>query len=294
MDWRLIAAILTSSLFALSAESYGNATMGAGALEIATKKVPELRVVDVRTLTATEKQTLIALAEEAWDKSPAMDWGTREEPDAPLKALDSWLLKACEVKLPLSKVYADIVATVRSRVMVARDKDETTKSHQRIDVAAVATSIADIVRVISDSKQFPEAFYEPGTPTIPFDFSGAKSLELDCIPILHEAVVTVRNAGSDEQLLNAQYPRSVAQVIVKALLLGRRQFTAPESPSAAEQALQTFDTWMPSIMDKLEESVRASAVGTRYEQQVLDACLRSLSLDSRATEPEFYGHARIQ
>ena len=37
-----------------------------------------------------------------------------------------------------------------------------------------------------------------------------------------------------------------------------------------------------------------SAIGTRYEQQVLSACFRELKLDVRATVPQFYGQARLQ
>jgi len=267
--------------------------MGAGALEIATKKLPEVRVLDVRQLTEPQKKKLIELAEDVWSKSTPMDWGIREEPDASLKELDAWLLERFGIDLSLSAIYSDVVTTVRSRIAVARDKEETIRTHQRVDVAAVANSIADIVRVLRDSKQFPEAFVESDASTIPFDFSSSKSLELDCTPILHEAVVEIKNGGSEKVLLHAQYPRPIAQVIVKSLLLGRRQFKVPDSPSTAEEALRNFDAWMPTIMERLQESVRTSAVGTRYEQQVLDACLRSLSLDVRATEPEFYGHAHV-
>jgi hypothetical protein len=48
ISWKLVAAVMTSSLFALALESYGSASMGAGALEVPTKKLRELRVVDVR------------------------------------------------------------------------------------------------------------------------------------------------------------------------------------------------------------------------------------------------------
>jgi hypothetical protein len=41
VEWRVLGAVLTSSLFALAAESFGSASMGAGALEIPTTKVHE-------------------------------------------------------------------------------------------------------------------------------------------------------------------------------------------------------------------------------------------------------------
>lgn len=50
LDWRLVAAVLTSSLFALAAESFGDASLGAGALELATTMIQGLRVVGIRDL----------------------------------------------------------------------------------------------------------------------------------------------------------------------------------------------------------------------------------------------------
>lgn len=50
IDWRVLGAVLTSSLFALSAESFGSASMGAGVLELATQMTHGIRVVDIRDL----------------------------------------------------------------------------------------------------------------------------------------------------------------------------------------------------------------------------------------------------
>lgn len=293
LSWKLIAAVVTSSLFALAVESYGSATMGAGALELATKKLPEIRVPDIRNLTAAERKQLIKLAENVWNKSIPMEWGTGQEPSKLLLELDTFLLALTGADVSLSQIYSDINSLVSSRILIARDKEQTIKNHQRVDVVAVARSITDNVQTLFESKRFPDDFYDTRNLGIAFDFTNAKSLDLECIPMLHQAVVEVRNAASNEVLLHAQYPRSVAQVIVRALLLGRRRFTAPDNADAAQEALANFEKWIPTIVDRVEEGARMSAVGTRYEQQVLSACFRILNLDLRAVAPQFYGHARI-
>ncbi|HEX8817285.1 MAG TPA: hypothetical protein VF753_17455 [Terriglobales bacterium] len=294
LDWKLVAAIVTSSLFALAVESYGSATMGAGALELATKKLPELRVPDIRNLVETERKRLIALVEAVWKEAAPIEWSTGQEPRKELKELDTFLLALIGTEVSLAQIYADINALVASRILIARDKEQTTKAHQRVDVAAVAKSIASSVQTLLDSKRFPDDFYDPVSAGIVFDFTNAKSLDIECTPILHQAVIEVRNPASSEVMLHAQYPRAVAQVIVRALLLGRRRFVAPENQESAEEALATFDKWLPTIVEKVEESARMTAMGTKYEQQVLSACFRALNLDIRATAPQFYGEARLQ
>lgn len=46
--WKLLAAILSSTLFSLSLESSGGSSLGAGALEITTKKLRDIKIIDFR------------------------------------------------------------------------------------------------------------------------------------------------------------------------------------------------------------------------------------------------------
>ncbi len=294
LNWKLVAAVLTSSLFALSVESNGSATMGAGALELATKKLPDVCVPDVRKLTKADREELICLAESVWGKSLPIQWGTGCEASADLRKLDTFLLRLTDTAVSVSQIYSDVDATVNSRILIAKDKKQTTKKHHGVNVAVVANGIAGSVSTLLESKQFPDAFHIADGPGITFDFSSANALDLDCTLILNEAVVDVANAISKEVLLHAQYATPVAQVIAKALLLGRRRFTVPDNPDKANEALANFDAWIRVIVEKIEEGARMSAVGTRYEQQVLDASFDALKLDPRATAPQFYGHAHVR
>src|SRR5437870_640531 len=47
IDWECLAGVLSSSLFALALESQGAASLGAGALELPTKKLRSIPVFDV-------------------------------------------------------------------------------------------------------------------------------------------------------------------------------------------------------------------------------------------------------
>lgn len=253
-----------------------------------------MRVPDIRNLSVAEKGQLAALVESVWKGESPVEWGTEKQPQKALQALDTFLLALVGAEIPLTEIYADLNDVVHSRILVARDKEQSTKSHQRVDVAAVARSIAVSVQTLLDSKRFPDDFYDSGSAGLVFDFTDSRSLDIECVPMLDQAVVDIRNAVTGDVLLNEQYPRPMAQVIVRALLLGRRRFVAPNDAALAEDALQNFDAWLSTILERVEEGARMSSVGTRYEQQVFSACFRELKLDVRATAPQFYGQARLQ
>src|SRR5438270_9771408 len=225
IDWKVVAALLTSSLFALSAESYGSASMGAGVLELATTMTHGLRVADVRNLKdAKAIEDLIALAEKVWTGTKPVDWEITEQPPAEMQELDKWFLSHLDTKVTLDRVYADIVATMKSRIAVARDKDVQTKQGEQVNINTVASGIADTVRPLVESRSFPESFVPLASNMQTLDFSHARKLEIECHPMMGNAVLVVREIGGDV-LLEGQLPHITAQIIVKALLMGRRKFS---------------------------------------------------------------------
>lgn len=293
ISWKVVASALTSSLFALSAESFGSASMGAGALELATTMIHGLRVIDVRSLKDEKAITdLVTLANTVWKHTNPIDWSTIEEPPKEVQELDRWFLSQMENKVTLERVYADLVKTLKSRLTVAEDKDVQTKKGEQVNIATVAGGIAETVRPLLESVSFPESFLDQASPLQPLDFSHAANMEINCIPIMHEALLIVRS-GSTDVLIEGQYPRSVAQVIVKALLMGRRKFNYPTEIAAAETALKGFSDWFPKVLNKIANGCGMSAVGTSYEEDVYDAVLEALNLDKHISAPEFYGDLRI-
>ena len=68
LQWTELGAMLTSSVLALSVEAEGSARMGAGALELATKKLARIRVPDIRDLSPGQRERLVQLASTVWDR----------------------------------------------------------------------------------------------------------------------------------------------------------------------------------------------------------------------------------
>jgi hypothetical protein len=292
VDWEVLAAFLTSSLFALSAESFGSASLGAGALELATTMIHGLRVVDVRDLKDSHaKNDLILLAQEVWKTKP-FDWSAEGSPPNEVQELDNWFLTQMGTTVTLDRLYSDLAATLRSRLTVAEDKEVQTKQGQQIDIDIVAGGIAETVRPLLESKRFPESFVDNGVETMPLDVSHASKLEIECRPMMDQALVSVTN-GPTDVLFEAQFPRSVAQVIVKALLMGRRNFSFPTEVASAERALKELSKWLPKVLQKITTGCGMSAVGTSYEEEVYDDVLEMLHLDKNVFSPEFYGNLRL-
>lgn len=294
LEWEVLGAVLTSSLFGLAAESFGSASMGAGALEIPTTKVQDVRVIDVRGITdPAEKTQLVSLANVVWTRTAPVDWFSADRPPQEVQQLDSWLLSRMGASVTLEKVYIDLVQTLRARLAIARDKVVSVKEGVRVDIMALAQGVADTVRPVLESRSFPESFAEQGTATQRVDFSGAARLEVECHPLMSQAIVLVRD-GADHILLEAQYPRSVAQVIVKAMLLGRRNFAFPIDPGAATAVLKGFSPWLAKLLNKIQTGCGLSAVGTRYEEDVHNAVLQTLDIDRNISTQEFYGHFQVR
>ncbi len=285
--------MLTSSLFAFSAESFGSASMGAGALELATTMIHGLRVVDVRNLKDEEAiKDLITLADKVWTETHPVDWYVADKPPQQVQDLDKWFLSQMEAKVALDRVYSDLVATLKSRLTIAEDKNVQTKKGEQINIGTVANGIAEAVRPLLESRSFPESFVENGANTTPLDLSHAGKLEIECHPMMGETTLIIKD-GAGDVLAKGQFPRSIAQVIVKALLMGRRKFNHPTEIAAAEVALKGFAEWFPKVLNKIAAGCGMSAVGTSYEEDVYNAVLEALHLDPHISSPEFYGDLRI-
>ena len=291
VSWKVLAAMITSSLFVLAAESWGSANLGGGALELATTNLRGLQVLDVRDLKDEKAQSdLVSLAEDVWCKSSPVDWESVKEPPHDVTELDKWLLSRMKTTVTSARIHEDIVDTVHSRLVLASDKGEKKRKKEKLDIGTVAGGVVDSVRPLLESAQFPESFVPDAAESLTFTFPSKGVLSLESLAVMDQTVVVVRS-HTGEILLEKQYPRVVAQVIVKALLTGRRTFTAPSHVDVAQEVLSQFDPWFHKVVGRIEDGCAASAVGTSYEQKVHDAVMAALHLNVFITVPEFYGKA---
>lgn len=278
LDWRALGAMASSSVFALCLECQGATSMGAGALELATTQLAGLDVPDIRRLSADERKWLIQLAEAVWKHEKPFDWRSSSEPGPLLRVLDDWLLSYLKAGISTSAVYRGLRETCASRFRLAESKGRVMKTAEAKDVEALAETIASSIRPVLEGRQFPEAFGEQIGDTFPIDLSHPRRVSVKCERFFGETLVLVTDTTTGLTLLDRTYSNEVAEVIVRALLIGRRSFAVPSEVVVARAVLGAYRSWALEISQKIEEGCALSAVGTRFEHAVRAAVLRRLEL----------------
>ncbi|MGI0133413.1 MAG: hypothetical protein ACREBW_00430, partial [Candidatus Micrarchaeaceae archaeon] len=159
IEWKELAALLTSTLFAYSVEINGSASMGAGALEAPTTKLRAYPIFDIRTLSAKDRNSLVTLGIAVWNDSAPVDWSDESAlPGKALKKLDEWLLKKSKRNVSVDTLYNDLKAVCFSRVSIAKDKAKKVKKRKADSIGSVAESIAKAVAPKLEARNFPEDF----------------------------------------------------------------------------------------------------------------------------------------
>jgi hypothetical protein len=273
-DRYLLAGVLCSRLFALALESHGISSLGGGALELPTEKLREIPVFDIRTLTPKERKELFDLSNEMWLNEKPINWGKEKHPGMRGKELDEWILDKMGVAVRTTQLYKDIVEVCRARTLMAERKKTAAKKVVREEVSLVAERIAESVRPLLEGKQFPEAFCQPGKCNLDFDISNHGVLAVDCQPLMGTAILKMEDASTGKIVINRQYPTEVAEVIVNALLLGRRKFSAPQDRVSALAVLNEMRIWLANLIEKIENACQSSALGTRFEQELQERTCR--------------------
>jgi hypothetical protein len=265
IEWKEIAAALTSSLFAYSLEINGSASMGAGALEAPTTKLRDYPVLDVSKLKAAQKKKLVSLAEAVWNKETPLDWSSDDwKPGPKLRALDEWIVQTAQRNVTIDRMYDDIRATCQSRIAVADDKKRQTKKRHSDSVGNVANSIVQAILPKFQTKNFPDDFADGIKLDLPLIFDRANLKEITVGHLLdsYDIEVLTRTGAKAYQ---ATHSRPVAEAIIRALLVGRSQFSVSTDRKAMDQAVNKFLTWIFQIEKEIETAISESALGTGYE-----------------------------
>ncbi|MDZ4858043.1 MAG: hypothetical protein SGI88_03600 [Candidatus Hydrogenedentes bacterium] len=265
LEWELLGAVMTSTLFAYSMEINGSASMGAGALEAPTSKLRRYPVFDPRTLTSAQQGELVKLGKAVWQGEAPVNWGAAKvSPGPKLRALDGWLLGKAKSGVKIEQLYADLKATCDSRIAVAQDKTKTQKKRKSASIGSVAEGIAKSLEALLNTRQFPESFYSSDADTISFHVDRGLVRRVQIAPFMDTADVTLLADGGKE-IQTGNYPLPVAEAIVRAVLLGREKFAVPSDSGVAEDLVKAFLTWFDDVRIRLDVAISESALGTGYE-----------------------------
>ena len=274
-----LAAVITSTLFAYSLEINGSASLGAGALEAPTRALRSYPVYDVRDLSPREHAELRRLVNDVWENEEPVDWlDAKAAPGQYLRRLDEWFLRKAERSMSVHVIYRDLAEVCRLRVSVARDKTRVTKKSQSESISRVAMSVAESVRGLLELRRFPEDFMEvQDSDALSLMIAEGHLRQIDIYRLMDMA--ELRLAGDDGNVIyEDSIPWSVGEVIVRACLLGRREFTVSSSERVAERALREFHDWFREIDARLKTAIADSSLGTGYEEKLTREVYRLLGL----------------
>ena len=294
LAWTELAALLTSSVFALSVEAEGSASLGAGALEMPTTKLARLRVPDIRRLSRTKRQRLVQLARLVWDDKNPVNW-TDPDPQISeaLGELDQFVLDAFGGGLSAQQLRAAIKTAVETRRRIAGAKSKSRKAAEKADVATVAEGIVKGIRAQIDGVQFPESFLPQDCGTRPLELDSQQSHSLLYQPFL--GTVHVRVTDADDRVeFEETFGEAVGGVLVRALMLGRRKFDFPEDEVVAVAALHKFLGWIRPILDDIEEACTSSFLGGRFDSEVLRTAYLQLGWSEHVGAAELPEHISLQ
>ncbi|MDE0082880.1 MAG: N-6 DNA methylase [Gammaproteobacteria bacterium] len=276
VEWTELAALLTSSVFALSVEAEGSASLGGGALEMATTKLARIRVPDIRRFPPKKRQRLVLLARSVWEHDEPVNWtDTNLDISEELDQLDQFILDECGGVLSAQQLHTAIRTAVEARRRIARDKSKARKAAVKADVTTVAEGIVKGIRTQADAVQFPESFLPLGCVTRLVELDSRQPYSLLYQPFLGTVTVRVISAG-DHLEFEHTVAEAIGELIVRALMLGRRNFEFPEDESVAVVALHKFVGWIRPILDEIEDACASSFLGSRLDNRVLQTTYSKL------------------
>ena len=281
MSNQLLAAVVTSTVFAFAFEINGSASMGAGALEATTTRLREYPVPDPRTLSRAERAELIRLAQAVWAGEAPVDWLSALRPGPALAALDRWLLDKAGGRVSSEVLYRDLAQACAARVRVAHDKARISQKRRSENITNVARTLAARVRQRIEAHQYPDTFMLPDTATEMITLPSGAVRHIATTPFLVRTTVVV-TGDRDRALFRATLDSAVAETIIRAILMGRSQFRVPAEPADAASLLTRFLAWFDEIQRDLRNAINETAFGTGYEDRLTAETYRHLGIDARA------------
>lgn len=271
-----LAALLTSSVVSFSIEINGSFSMGGGVLEVPTTKLRTYPVPDIRQWSNADRKQLVSLAKKAWMSSKPIDWSSDDVPDKKLVALDEFVLQHIDGGISTDALYKDLKSAVQVRYRLAKDKSGKQTKRQSESITSVATSVASKVSPVLETKLFPEGFVSSKASMEHFDLLGKSWRVIKLHPMMGQTELWFE--AEDGEQTQETFPCSVAEIIVRSILLGRSNFDYPNDENESKSILDDMHDWLATLQGILDESIAASAAGSGYEDTVMNASLSMLRI----------------
>lgn len=286
VDEGLATAFLCSSLFALALEVNGDLGLGAGVLTLGVRSLIDLPCPDLGEDIEAAPLTDLAQALDALLKTrppSALD----VHPGSAVEQLDTELMKILGLShLAVEGVRSEVARLTASRRLLASERRSFKIASAELDVKEVAENVYEKLRAWHSGRQFPE------------DFQSTEDLmhiTLPNVPLTVETFVMMGGCDfkvlqadqSHKVLLSASYDDSVAEMILRALQMGRHDFNVVPTHERAIAALDEFENFMEELQLRLDTAIAETGVGARWEGEIRRRVLDEAKLDMRELRRPF-------
>lgn len=274
VPFELVSAYLSSSFYALALEVNGDMGMGGGVLTSRLENLRALPCLDLASIDPVNVAEIVSLARQLWAvEAPRADsLGTAPEQ----VALDRAFCRSLGIgETVASDVHRAVAEMASRRVGKAQQKKSRQHASTTVNVAQVATSIAEGLSRWLQPRRFPESFLGAGpTSQVSLPPSG---LIVNFLPMLTSCELSVE----DEQgqvWMQATLELPVAEVMVRAIQMGRRTFEGPSAPEQAEVALAAFSRLVSEFDARFKDALAQAGLGHKLRATVAHEVLNQLHM----------------
>jgi hypothetical protein len=282
----LATAYLCSSSFALSLEVNADLGLGAGVLTLGVRSLLDLpcphlgKDIDLKALPALA-QALEALLETS--PPSALDLHS----SSALRRLDAELMKVLGLShLNVDDVQAEVTRLTASRKLLASERRSFKVASAELDVQAVADNIFEKLKPWLSGRRFPEDF-QSSEDLMHITFPNVP-LSAETFVMMGQCDLTILQSDQSRNVLfTASYDASVAEMIVRSLQMGRRNFHVVTSHDRALAALDEFENFLDELQLRLDSAIYEAGVGPRWEGEIRRRVLDQAALDLRELRRPF-------
>jgi len=275
----LVIAYLASSLFALSLEVNADMALGDGVLTLGTKALRNLPCIDLASLSRDKTfiDAVSAHVKAMLPKKPPTITSVRTDVD--VRRLDALFITALGIDPKRSlECSAEVERLGSARIALARMRKTVKTATEVVNVTAVAESFVSQLRPWIEARRFPEDSIRTGDTTLQLHLPPGQ-LVVETNPLLgtcHVKITDARNAVVFEDTLDSL----VAELLVRTMQWGRREFPLPTSPTRANDVIKALDAIVAAFEVEYMNVFANVTVGGRYAWELRERVLASLCVDA--------------
>jgi hypothetical protein len=286
VDEGLSTAYLCSSLFALALEVNADLGLGAGVLTLGVRSLIDLPCPDLGK--SLEPKALAALAkalEALLETAPPSALEVRT--GSAMRQLDIELMAILGFSdLKVNDVRSEVARLTASRKLLASERSSLALASANLDVQAVADSIFEKLKPWLSGRRFPEDFQSKEDlvhvtmPNVP--------LSADTMVMLGQCELKILQADQSRKVLfSASYDSAVAELILRSLQMGRRDFHVVATHERALAALDQLEDYLDELQLRLDSAISETGIGPRWEGEIRRRVLDQAKLDLRELRRPF-------